>query len=380
MIQVIYPIPEKLPLNYARFIQIFNTCESLAKLGIRINIYCALKRDYKIQDMLNYYDISGSENLNIRKLPYFSLKGPLNLKLTWNFIYKISLFLNLFFREKFLNLSKIVLFLRYPDLTYFLLKFKKKLNFLLIYEAHELYFLKNKKYFKIEKEIFKNSDLIICITQNLKNQIIKIFNSDRRKIHVIPDAVKDKWLEIKKEKGEYIFYAGNFKKWKGVEVLIEAMKYLPNEKLLLAGEGKELKNLMNKVKKLNLENQVKFLGYIPHGKVLFYLAKSKFGILPNIEEETSNFTSPLKLFEYMALGLPIIASNIPVFREILTHGENAWFFESGNPQALAEAIKFLSENSQIAKSLALKAKEQAKNYTFTKRAEKIKKLIEENLK
>lgn len=380
MMRVIYPIPEKLPLNYARFIQIFNTCDSLAKLGIKVDIYCAFKKGYKAQDILEYYDIKRSENLNIRRLPYFYLKGPFNLKMTWDFPYKISLLFKVFYDKKYSNSSKLVFFLRYPKLTYFLLRLKKLLKFFLIYEAHELYFLKNKKYFEVEKTIFKNSDLIICITQNLKNQIIKTFKIKEAKIYVIPDAVKDEWLKIKKEKGEYIFYAGNFKKWKGVEVLIEAMKYLPDKKLLLAGEGKEMHKLKEKVKKLDLEDRIKFLGYIPHREIPFFLAKSQFGILPNIKEETSEFTSPLKLFEYMALGLPIIASNIPVFREILIHGESAWFFESGNPYSLAEAIKFLSENPQIAEKIASKAKEQAKDYTFTKRAEKIKELIKENLK
>lgn len=371
--EIIYPVPERLPLNNARFIQIFNTCYSLAKLGIKVFICCAVKKGYTFQDLLDWYGIPSHPNLKSKffLLGFHSSKVP--IKFTWHFLYNTSLLWHLLHTKK---KTKKILFLRYPKLAYFLLKFKNLLNSKFVYEAHEIFFLKNFKYFKIEKRVFNNSDIIICITENLKRFIIKTFKVEERKIFVIPDGVRDEWLEIKRDQGEYIFYAGTLERWKGIEVLIKAMKYLPEEKLIIAGEGRELENLKKLVKELNLEEKIKFLGYIPHKEIPCYLSKSKIGILANIKENISRFTSPLRLFEYMALGLPILATDLPVFKEILIHGENAWLVKPGDPVALAEGIKFLLENPEIAENLASKAKKMANNYTFFERAKRIKEIIE----
>jgi len=272
--------------------------------------------------------------------------------------------------------NKYIIFLRYPKLGSLFSFLKKYLNLFIIYEVHEIFSLKNKKLYKIEKNLLNTSDLIICITERLKKEILTNFQIDSQKIHVIPDAVRDDWLNIKNEKEEYIFYAGSLKKWKGVDVLIKAMKYLPGEKLLIAGNGEEFSNLQNMVKKENLQDRIKFLGYIPHTEIPKFLSKAKILVLPNVEEDTSVFTSPLKLFEYMAAGKPIVASDIPSLREILKHEENAYLVKPRNPIVLAEGIKKVLYDKKLRRKISLKAKEEVKKYTYSIRAQKIKKLIE----
>ncbi|PMP95968.1 MAG: hypothetical protein C0169_04930, partial [Thermodesulfobacterium geofontis] len=332
--EIIYPIPEKLPLNKARFIQIFNTCDSLAKLGNKVIICCSLKKNFSSEDLLKYYGISHiSHNLHIKKIPLFYWEYKKIYKITWNFSYYIYFLAYLLTKASKNKSSKNIIFLRYPKLAYFLCKFKNLIKAIFVYEAHEIFSFKNPKYSKIEKKIFEESDIIFCITERLKNFMTKKFNIKDQKIFVIPDGVKDEWLDIKKNCGKYLFYAGSLEKWKGVEVLIKAMSYLPNEKLLIAGEGEELENLKKLVKNLNLEDRVKFLGYLSHKEIPLYLTKSKIGVLPNINEGISEFTSPLKLFEYIALGLPIVASDLPVFREVLRDRENALLVKPGDPEA-----------------------------------------------
>lgn len=371
MLKIIYPVPEKVPSSYARFIQIFNTCNSLANLGLKVEMCCSLKKGYKVKDLESFYNIKISPNLIIKTFPLICIKNFLHLKISSQLIYKLGLVVYLFSQRKE---NKYIIFLRYPKLGSLFSFLKKYLNLFIIYEAHEIFSLKNKKLYKIEKNLLNTSDLIICITERLKKEILTIFQIDSQKIHVIPDAVRDDWLNIKNEKEEYIFYAGSLKKWKGVDVLIKAMKYLPGEKLLIAGNGEEFSNLQNMVKKENLQDRIKFLGYIPHTEIPKFLSKAKILVLPNVEEDTSVFTSPLKLFEYMAAGKPIVASDIPSLREILKHEENAYLVKPRNPIVLAEGIKKVLYDKKLRRKISLKAKEEVKKYTYSIRAQKIKNL------
>ncbi|MCD6489758.1 MAG: glycosyltransferase family 4 protein [Thermodesulfobacterium sp.] len=376
MLKIIYPVPEKVPSNYARFIQIFNTCNSLANLGLKVEICCSFKKGNKKEDLEKFYGINFSPNLSIKSYPVIQVENLFNLKFSSSLIYKIKFVGDLLKEYKNNHAKKLIIYLRYPKLTSLFIFLKRWIDIFIIYEAHEIFSFKNKKLFEIERKLFEISDLIICITNELKNKIIANFETDFQKIHVIPDAVRDDWLNIKPEKEEYIFYAGSLKKWKGVDVLIKAMKYLPGEKLLIAGNGEESNYLQNIVKEENLQDRIKFLGYIPHTEIPKFLSKAKILVLPNVKEDTSVFTSPLKLFEYMAIGKPIVASDIPSLKEILKHEENAYLVKPGDPKALAEGIRKVLSDGKLRNKISLGAKKKVTNYTYSARAQKIKQLIE----
>jgi glycosyltransferase involved in cell wall biosynthesis len=95
-------------------------------------------------------------------------------------------------------------------------------------------------------------------------------------------------------------------------------------------------------------------------------------ILPNRPSAIStDFTSPLKLFEYMASGRPIVASDLPSFREILRDGENALLVEAGNPQALVAGITRIKDDPALAARLARQAAADVRDYTWPRRAERL---------
>lgn len=86
------------------------------------------------------------------------------------------------------------------------------------------------------------------------------------------------------------------------------------------------------------------------------------------------FMTPLKMFEYMAAGRPIIASNLPSIKEILTE-DNAIFCEPGDPADLAQKISLVLTDKTLAQNMASQAREDVENYTWRKRAEKIMNFI-----
>lgn len=375
MFEIIYPVPEKFPDNRARFIQIINTCYSLAKKGLTVKLITGLKKEYDREKIFNFYGLSPCENLEIIKLPILRKETGKYFKISWNGVFYFSFLVYLLSRKN----ENFVIFLRHLKLANFLLKFRKIIKKPIIFEVHEIFYLNDKlkenKRFRtkrMEINVYKKVNALVCISKYLKQCVINLINKKENQIFVIPDAVREEWFDIIKNNNmSYICYAGSLYEWKGVDILISAMKFIPNEKLLIIGGGKRLRDLKELAIKENVADRIIFTGPVLHQSIPQYLSKAKIAVLPNTVEGPSQFSSPLKLFEYMAAGIPIVASDLPVFREILKHNETAIFFEPGNVKALAEAINKVLDSQELAEKLSKNAKKIAENYTYEKRAEKI---------
>lgn len=371
MLKIIYPVPEAFPDHRARFIQIINTCHALAEIGCEIYLITNIKRGYSIKKIFDFYGLKEIENLKILCLPSRQINFG-KLKVTINTFFHLSLLRIL---KKLNKNEKTVIFLRHLKLANFLLKYRAFHKLPLVFEIHEIFHLtttkrRMEKIRNIEREVYSKSTCLICISDVLNRYLIdnmKIVN----KIFSIPDAVRSEWFDITPQHREYIIYCGSLYDWKGVDTLIKAMQYLNEEKLLIVGYGDNINKLKILSEHLGVSDRIIFAGIVPHHRVPEHLAKAKLAVLPNKNEKTSLFTSPLKLFEYMAAGLPIVASDLPVFREILTQEENALFFESDNPLSLANAIKKFLISKELTERVSKNNKKLAENYTYKKRAEKI---------
>jgi glycosyltransferase involved in cell wall biosynthesis len=99
------------------------------------------------------------------------------------------------------------------------------------------------------------------------------------------------------------------------------------------------------------------------------LADAAVALLPLPDEPVARyFTSPLKLFDYMAAGVPIVASDLPSLREVLRDGENALLVPPEDPAAVAKAIDRILGDPALARRLAARAREDASAYTWDERA------------
>lgn len=384
MLELIYPVPEKFPDNRARFIQIINTCNALAQKGLSVKLITSLKKGYDKEKFFNFYGLTPCKNLKIIKLPMLRRERDKYLKISWNGVFNFSLLAYLLLRKK----EKSVIFLRHLKLAKFLLRFRKIIKNPIIFEVHEIFHLNDSlnlsqktKLKKNEIKVYKEVDSLICLSNQLRDFLINLINVKRNKIFVVHHAFKKDWLEIKRNlDNSFICYTGSLYEWKGVDVLISAMKFIPNEKLLIVGGGDRLEKLKELAIKENVAERVKFIGSVPHQLIPEYLSKAKVAVLPNISEGPSKFSSPLKLFEYMAAGVPIVASDLPVFKEILRDNETGLFFEPGNPESFAKTVKKVLNSEELSEKLSINAKKMAENYTYEKRAEKIYKICMEILK
>jgi len=120
------------------------------------------------------------------------------------------------------------------------------------------------------------------------------------------------------------------------------------------------------------ERRLHFVDRVPNWEVPFWIRAFDVATMPFPHtEHYAYFMSPLKLFEYMAAGMPIVASDLPALREVLRHGENAWLVMPGDPEALAEGLAILLRDSALSARLSAQAQQDVKAYTWEARARRI---------
>ncbi|MBI3305366.1 glycosyltransferase family 4 protein [Candidatus Parcubacteria bacterium] len=166
-----------------------------------------------------------------------------------------------------------------------------------------------------------------------------------------------------------VVYAGNLFPWKGVDTLIEATPDLPEgtEVIFVGGSPDQLARARRFVQSRAIDH-VQFVGHQLPTDVPQYLAAADVLVLPTSAREPigARFTSPLKLFEYMAVGRPIVASDVPSSREVLT-GETAIFVRADSPSSLAEGIGRALRDPEFSAKISKKAHEVVKSYSWANR-------------
>ncbi|HEY4503493.1 MAG TPA: glycosyltransferase [Candidatus Paceibacterota bacterium] len=170
-------------------------------------------------------------------------------------------------------------------------------------------------------------------------------------------------------------YTGHLYKWKGVYTLAESAKSLPNDFMLvfIGGTKEDVEIFRNKYADKNGNTTiVSVIGHVEHSQIPLWQKAADVLILPNTAKEkiSAFYTSPMKLFEYMASKRPIVATDIPSIREILDE-TNAIIVKPDNSQALAEGIKFAVSGNERVKMMTEEAWKDVLNHTWDKRAERI---------
>jgi len=181
-------------------------------------------------------------------------------------------------------------------------------------------------------------------------------------------------LLLKPAGKKWIVYTGHLYEWKGICTLLDSSRYIgvDHEVVVVGGLPEDVE----KWRKYCVQNGlhcVRFVGHVSPVEVPRFLRAADVLVLPNSAntELSRSFTSPLKLFEYMASGRPIVASRLPSLQEILRDGHNALLFEPDNPLDLGEKITSILKDSMMAIEVGQNAKEMIKEYSWQARARRI---------
>ena len=210
-----------------------------------------------------------------------------------------------------------------------------------------------------ERFTYKHCDKIISVTQKLKAQLIKIYDITDDKIVVINNGANTdlfKTLPKKKVLSElnldfsntYICFVGKLSPWQGVEFLIEAapliLKVYANTRFLIVGDGIMKKEWVQLAEDLGVLDKFIFTGGVPYEMVPIYINASDICVVP--KKPMKSGYSPLKLYEYMACGKPIIATRTNGF-EFLEEENAGILINSENPVEFSNSILMLLGNPEL---------------------------------
>jgi glycosyltransferase involved in cell wall biosynthesis len=232
-----------------------------------------------------------------------------------------------------------------------------------------------------EALVWREADGYVTITKALADLLNDRFGP-RGNLEVAADGVRlDATRTVSAPAAPPIVgYAGHLYAWKGVDVLLEALTRVPAvHGLIIGGHEQEpdLARARDRAQHLGLTSRVEFTGQVPPRAVAGLLERAGILVLPNLATAISTrFTSPLKMFEYMAAGRPIVASDLPAIREVLEHERNALLVPPGDGAALASGIQRLLDDPALAARLARTAFEDVGAFGWDRRAGLLERVLE----
>ncbi|MBF0463162.1 MAG: glycosyltransferase family 4 protein [Magnetococcales bacterium] len=170
-----------------------------------------------------------------------------------------------------------------------------------------------------------------------------------------------------------LLFLGSLHAWKGISTLLEAMVMVDGAILkMVGGDALRHQALRQQAQSLGVADKIQWVQAIPPAQRFRMIHTADICLLPLSHRAiASRYTSPLKLFEYMAMGKPIITANLPSMRSLLEDGTHALLAEAEDATSLATAIRTLLDNPDLAHRLATAAQTLAQNYTWEKRAAQI---------
>lgn len=379
--KLIYVANVRMPTEKAHGLETAKLCEVFARQGIEVELVCPFRFNPVKRDPFGYYQIS--RTFKIKKIPSIDLMpifpGTLGFLIQY-FSFAISATIYLIISG--LIFKKDLIFFSHDHLCLFLISF---LNKNIYYDLHDF----PSRFLIFYRSFFNRTSGIISTNKWKKRELLEKFFIPPKKISYIPNATDTSKFDIDLTKidcrqklnlpldRKLVVYTGHLYSWKGVQTLAEASRFLPKktEVFFVGGTDKDIKEF----KIENARFKIQVVGHKPHSEIPYWLKAADVLVLPNTAKEdiSKYWTSPLKMFEYMASKTPIVASDLPSIRDILNE-ENAVFCEPDNPKSLALAIEKILKDKVLAKKVAYQAYQDVQKYTWDNRAKEILNLIVQN--
>jgi len=363
-----------IPSSSANSIQIVNMARAFCNYVDHVFLYVPFQFKRYLSNLLR---------LNLRK---YGLDYPPNLVIKFLAKDKKNYFeqsCKMLIEQKRSQLKADLIYTRNLELAYYL----AKNDFTFIYESHVFERDQTSSFFpEFVKEMNVTKGKIAAISTYIAQSYLQC-GLKKEKIGIFFDGISKRFLtavQVSKSKPKIklakllrtdaiykqkiILYAGSLREEKGIGFLLQASAKLPQYNfVIIGGRKKELARWQTKA--VCLKN-VFFHPYLPPKDVAEILVEADVLVMPYLKQgELIRSMSPLKLFEYLAAGKPVLAANLPAFQGILIHGQNGFLFE---PEDLNSFKQILAQIEQIdLEEYAKQSLQSVQDFTWEKRAKKI---------
>jgi glycosyltransferase involved in cell wall biosynthesis len=378
----------RFPLERANGIQTMETCAALARRGHVVRLLVRPDTAVPARDPFEYYGVEPTRGLSVERV---TVAGPSAARRVASLAQALS---------KALAGSGDVVLTRDLGFASLFLRTRGSRSASLVYESHGFAptvsearpsmltgaaapsRAKQRRLLRREQRVWQTAEGYATITQALADELVERFGP-RRGLAVVPDGARLRpgrsWSFPAPGQVPVVAYSGHLYPWKGVDLMIDALARLPGVRGLVVGghpAEPDAARLRARAEHLGLTARIEFAGMVAPHEVPARLEAADVLVLPNPETPVSaRYTSPLKLFEYLALGRPIVASDLPAFREVLTDRDDALLFQPGSADALAGAVRELLGQPALAERVAARARLRADDYSWDRRAERLEALL-----
>lgn len=251
----------------------------------------------------------------------------------------------------------------------------------------------------LDRLAISQADRIFVVSEPIEKFLVERNYCPKEKVAVIPNGVDEEVFDparypatIKQQLGIsadtfVVGFIGNFKKWHGVGNVINAAKAckgeLNNTVFLIIGDGALRAQYEKEVTDAGLQDYIRFLGRVKHAEIPYYLVIMDVVLSLHYKEpenaEMEFHGSPLKIFEYMAMARPIIASPVGQVKSLIRHEHNGMLIDGENSEAIKSALVLLRQNSDFRQQLGRNARATIlKEYTWRQNARRVEVLCRDS--
>ena len=216
---------------------------------------------------------------------------------------------------------------------------------------------------------YRRCDVLVCVSHALKDVIVREAGIARDKVLVIPNGVDTTIFDPHQHrprrlhKGLTLGFVGYMIAWQGLDILFRAVAHLRDEgriiHLTLVGDGPVRGALEDLARSLDIRNQVHFVGQVAWNEVPGYIAGFDVAFSGQVPLQLgSMYLSPLKLYEYMSMAKPVVASAFDDARALIEGKETGFLFRPGDGEDLNRVLRHVYDNREALPAMGDRARQE----------------------
>lgn len=374
-LKIYYIANARMPTERAHGIQLAKMCEAFIEEGVDMELVVPGRKTLS-QTIQDFYGLR--VEVPVKKLPVIDWYA----RGSWGFVtgscsFMVSYFFY-FLRKRIRGERGIIYTTDIDQFSFFLIPF---LCMPYVVEMHDA----KKKSFRFAFFLSRARG-IVAINTIIKQALCEVFGLDAKRIVVHPNGIDRESFRTPPTKFEarsmlgvpqekvIVLYVGKFYAWKGMEVLCDTAAL--SQDILFFLVGGTIQEFEITTGRRDMPSNMVVVGHKDFKEIPKWLAAADMVVLLGTKQNDYSFlhTSPMKLFEYMAARKPIIASNTPANREIISEQE-AYFYEPDNASDLAAKIWHVFRNPEEASIKTIRAADMVARFSWQRRAEEILEFI-----